>query len=427
MSAKITKRTDTEVTFLITATSDEINHAREHSFEHLRGRVKAAGFRPGKAPDNIVERELGSQTVQAEVLDHALQHAYADAVQAQEDITVIATPEISIKKFVPYTELEFEAKVEIMPPVKLADYKKIKKSPPAVKIDESKIAETIEDLRRRLAKRTPVSRSAETGDEVKFDFDGKREGQPVPGASAKNHVLKLGSQQFIPGFEEELVGLKPGDSKTFNITFPKDYHEKELAGHPVEFSVAMREVTELSLPEVDDKLAAEIGPFKTVAELRTDIADQLRVEAAEASKNAYENELLEEIVKKSQVAAPQRLVAQQLERLKVEFSQRLAASGLDIDKYLQLQNKTQEDLESELKPEAEKRVKLAIVLSEVAKAEGLTVSVAEIDAELENLRKRYTDPAMQQELAGERIREDIYNHLLAGRTVAKLVEYAQSK
>jgi trigger factor len=424
MKAEITQRTDTHVTFDISASTDEIKHAQEHAYDRYRPQVKAAGFRPGKAPDNIVAREIGDQTIQTEVLEHAMSHAYSDAV-VQEKLQVVGQPDIQIKKWVPYTTLEFEAKIEILPPVKLPDYKKIKKAVKKVSIDAAKIDEMVEDLRRRVAKRVPALRAAELGDEVKFDFAGTKEGKPVEGATSKGFTLKLGSGQFIPGFEEELVGLKLGDTKSFTITFPKDYHEKSLAGQPVEFAVTMHDVTALELPKIDDAFASEVGPFKTIKELRDDIKDQLTVEAETAAKRDYENELLDEIVKKVDTKAPEPLVRQQIERLKSEMEQRLMQSGISIDQYLEMQKKSQEEFEKEITPEAEKRVKLALILSEVAKAEDLQVDNTEIDHEIETLRQQYTDPTMQKELAAERVREDIYNHLMSTKVINKLVEYAQ--
>ena len=423
MKAEVTKRTDTEITFNITVSEPEIKHAKEHAFEHYRPKVKVAGFRPGKAPDNIVEREIGAATIQSEVVEHAINHAYSDAV-FQEKVAVIAHPEIQLKKFVPYNELEFEAKVEIIPPVKLADYKKIKKSLKKVEIKQAEIDEVVEDLRRRVAKRVPAVRAAEMEDEVKFDFTGRKDGKEVPGAAGKNYTLKLGSGTFIPGFEEELVGLKVGDEKKFKITFPKDYHEKTLANQPVEFEVKIHEVTSLELPEVNDKFAAEVGPFKTVKELRADVEDQLKVEAEQKAKRDHEQEVLDEIIKKSEMTVPERMVLQQVERMKAEIEQRLASSGLNMDQYLQAQKQTQEDLEKQMRPEAEKRVKLAMVLSEVSKQENLNVGNEEIEKEIETLREQYTDPKMQKELESERVREDIFNHLMSGKVVRKLVEYA---
>ena len=425
MKAEITKRTDTHVTFLISASAAELAHAKEHAYAKFRPQVKVDGFRPGKAPDRIVEREIGGGTIQSEVLEHAVGHTYSDAV-VQEKLAVIAPPDVQVKKFVPYTTLEYEATVEVVPPIKLPDYKKIKKAVKPVKVTPAQVDEMIEDLRRRVAKRVPAVRAAELGDEVKFDFDGKKDGAAVAGAAGKNQTLKLGSNTFIPGFEAELVGLKVGDTKTFTITFPKDYHEQSLSGQPVAFTVTVHEVTALELPKVDDAFAAEVGPFKTVAELRADVTDQLKAEAEAAGKREYENELLDDIIKKSHLSVPDRLVSQQIERMKGEISQRLASSGLTMEQYLQAQSQTQEQLEAEIRPEAEKRVKLAMILSEIAKIEEMQVGADEINNEIDQLRVQYTDPVMQKELEGERIREDIYNHLMATKVISKLIDYAQA-
>jgi trigger factor len=426
MKAEITKRTDTNATLLIEVAEDEIKHAYEHAIAKYKPQVKVAGFRPGKAPDHIVIREIGDATIQSETIEHVVSHAYSDALY-QEKLAAIGQPKVDIKKWVPYTTLEFEAAVETVPPVKLADYKKIRKAKKAVAVTETQIDQVLDDLRRRGAERVPALREAKLGDEVKFDFDGTQGGKAVPGASSQGYALKLGSGTFIPGFEDELIGMKVGDEKTFTITFPKDYHEKSLAGEPVDFKVKLQEVSELKLPELNDKFASEAGPFKNVQELRNDIKDQLTVEAEQNTDREYENELLDEVVATSSMQVPEVLVAQQLERLKAEMNQRLAQSGLSLDQYLEAQKQTIADLENEMRPEAERRVKLALVLSQVAKDEKVSVSNEEIEGELDGLRRQYTDPAMQKELAGERIREDIYNHLMASKVITKLKDYAQTK
>jgi trigger factor len=424
MKSSIKKKTDSEVTLSISAEAHEIKHAQEHTLNKYRGQVKAAGFRPGKAPDHIVIREVGDTTIQSEVIDHAMSHAYGDAVR-EHGIQVVASPKIDIEKWVPYDTLEFVATIEVVPPIKLVDYKNIKKAKAKIEIKDSQIDTVIEDLQRRTAKRVPALRPAEMDDEVKFDFEGKLNGEIVPGAVGKDYSLKLGSNTFIPGFEPEMVGLKVGDSKTFTVTFPKDYHEKSLAGQPVEFKVDMHEVSALELPKVDDQFASEVGPFKNVKELRADIKDQLMAEAETEAKRTFENELLEDIIKKTDVKAPSGLVSQQIERIKGEMSQRLEQAGLNMEQYLEGQKKSQQELEKEVTPEAEKRVKLALILTEVAKAEKLSISNDEIENEIEALKVQYTDPKMQEELRNDHVREDIYNHLMATKVINKLVEYAQ--
>lgn len=424
MSHKITSQTDAKATLEISLNEVDLKPHVAAAYHRLRAKVNAAGFRPGKAPDAVVERELGANAVQAEVVDIALGRSYADAVTA-EKLPVIAQPQVNLKSFVPYTELTYTAEVELLPKVELPDYKKVSKQPKKVEIADADINEVVDDLRRRMAIRIPAIRSAEMNDEVKFDFAGTKDGQPVAGATAKGYTLKLGSGQFIPGFEEELVGLKVGEEKKFPITFPKDYHEKELAGQEVVFNIKMLEVTQLELPAADDEFAAKVGPFKTLKELQDDIRDQLTVEKEAEAKRDMQNELLEELVKDTKITeVPSRLVDEQQERLKSELNQRLAASGMNMEMYLQAQGKDLEGLEKELRPEAEKRVKMALLLTEIAKAEKVAVDKEEIDAEIEEMRQRYTDPHILEHLDHDHTREDVYNSLMSNKVIKLLTEIA---
>jgi trigger factor len=424
METKLTSQTDTEAQFTVTLSETYLKSAVAHAFNELRGRVKAAGFRPGKAPDAIVERELGSAAVQSEVLDHALQSSYAQAVKEQE-LAVIAPPQVSIEKFVPYTELQYKATVELMPKVKLAKYQDFRLKRPAVSVDPAEVERTLEDLRRREATRLEVERPAAKEDEVVFDFDGTKDGKPVRGASATNQTLVLGSGQFIPGFEEELIGLAPGADKSFDIRFPSDYHESSLAGELVNFKVTLRKVTELVLPDLTNEFAAKVSPFKTIDQLKADILEQVTNRQAENVSRQYEQQVLDKLLKDSQFKTPNALVQQQLRRLRAELEQNLAYSGLDLPKYLELSKKSQEDLDNDLRPEAEKRVGLAMVLTAVAEAEGIKLSAGELDAEVERLKLQYKDEATRAELENPSTREEIYNHLMASRVIAKLLNYAE--
>jgi trigger factor len=427
METKLTSQTDTEAVFTVTLNEAELKKGKAHVFDvHLRPKVKAAGFRPGKAPDHIVERELGSNSVQGEVIDELVQNSYSDAIRELK-LPVVASPKITIEKFVPYTELEYQATVELMPPVKLGDYKKIRIKRPAVKVDAAEIERTLQDLRRRESTRIESDKAAKLGDEMNFDFHGTKDGAPVQGASATNQTLQLGSGNFIPGFEDELVGMKKGDEKTFTITFPKDYQEKTLAGEDVVFEIKVNGVTELALPEVDAKFIAKVSPFKTEAELRDDIAQKVTGEKTEAAAREYEQKVIDEVVKQSEFKAPEALVRQQLARTKQELEQNLSYSGLDMPKYLELSGKTEDDIDKELRPEAERRVGLAMVLTEVAKAEQIEVDAKALDAEIARMKQDYPDPQTQAELDNPNTREEVYNHLMASRVIAKLLSYAEAK
>jgi len=427
METKLTSQTDSEAIFTVSLNEAELAKGKKHVFDvHLRPKVKAAGFRPGKAPDHIVERELGSNAVQGEVIDELVQNSYSDAIR-QLKLPVVASPKIVIDKFVPYTELGYTVTVELMPKVKLGDYKKLRIKRPAVKVEKDEVERTLSDLRRRESTRIETDEAAKLGDEMNFDFDGTKDGAPVQGASATNQTLQLGSGSFIPGFEDELVGLKKGDEKTFTITFPKDYQEKTLAGEDVQFAIKVNGVTQLALPDVDEEFVSKVSPYKTEAELRKDLEAKIVGQKTETAAREYEQKVIDAVVADSEYKAPDALVRQQLARTKQELEQNLAYSGIDMPKYLELSGKTEEEIDQELRPEAVRRVGLAMVLTEVAKVEEIEVSEAELDAEIARMKQDYQDPQAQAELDNPNTREEIYNHMMASRVIAKLLSYAEAK
>lgn len=426
MEITFTTRTDSQAEFTVLINETQLQAIKAEVYDQLRPRVKAAGFRPGKAPDMMVEREMGANAVQSEVIDHALQHTYGEAIQ-REKLQVVSQPQVSIEKFVPYSVLEYKVSVELLPKPKLADYTKFKIKRPVVAVDTAKAQQMLEDLRRRESVRLDSEQPAKKGDEINFDFAGVKDGQPVPGATAKNQTLQLGSGNFIPGFEDELIGLVKGADKTFDIRFPKEYHEQTLANQVVTFTVHINTVTDLVLPEVDDEFAAKVGPFITAEELKSDINHQLSNEAEQTAAREYEKAVLDKLLSDSTYSTPDALVRQQLTRMAGEFEQNLTYSGLNLEKYLELTKKSRADFETEMRPEAERRVGLALILTEVASAEKLSVDPGELNSEIDRLKAQYTDEATQKELSGEGTREEVYNHLMASKVIAALLKYAESK
>lgn len=421
MKSTINKKTDTHVTFTVQMDEHSLAPIVDATYNRLRQNVKVAGFRPGKAPNAIVDRELGTAVVQAEVLDAATNHSYSHAIR-EHSLPVIARPEVKLSKFVPYTELEYEATAEVLAEIKLADYKKLKTRMPAVEVEDKEIDQVIDDLRKRVAKRTDADRAAKMGDEVVFDFEGTKDGKPVAGAKSANYPLVLGSKSFIPGFEEELVGLKAGDEKTFDITFPKDY-QPELAGQKVTFKIKVNRVVEVALPEINDELATEIGGVKSLVELRKSVEASLLDQKVQAVERQYENSLLQELLKGSSLKAPESMIDQQKHRLKHELEENLQQRGMTLEQYASAQGTKPEAVQKELDEEAKRRVELALVLTEVAKVEKIEVTDDEIDGEIEKLKMQYTDAEMQKQIDRPETREEIYNHLMATKTIAKIKGY----
>ncbi len=422
---EISKQKDATIRLVISVDSDFINPIKAKTLAELKKDLKVSGFRPGKMPDAIAERNLGENYVQSHVAEAVVMQAYSQAVIA-EKIETIDAPQIQLKKFVPYSELEFEATAPIMPSIKL-DPKNLIVPEPEIKIAQSEVQTALDNLATQMAKRTASDGSAKSGDEVKIDFEGVRDGQLVEGAAAKNQTIKIGENKFIPGFEDNLVGLKKGDEKSFELTFPKNYGHKDLAGAKVTFKVKIHEVTKVELPKLDDKFAQSVGGFKTLSDLKADIKKSLEASKADQQRKDYEDKVLANAVNKVEFTAPASLVQQQIDRLNQEVNNNLSASGLTLEQYLKIQGKTKEEVDKEIKDEANKRVKIAILVRQIVAENKLVVSEEELEENYMQMKAQYTDPKMQQEMNHEHFLDDLKNHLLTTKAIKILLQYARGE
>jgi trigger factor len=427
MQVKRTHPTDTEAVLNIIATPQELDGIKQHTLGHFRNRVKIAGFREGKAPLELIEKNVDEATLQSEFLEEAINQLYVQAVQS-EKIRPVTNPEVKITKFVPYTTLEFEVKVAVIGEIKIPDYKKVKKAKPEVKVAADEVKDVIKNLQTRAAEKKDVDRAAKLGDQVYIDFKGTdAKGEPVPGADGNDYPLVLGSNSFIPGFEENIVGMKAGEEKSFELTFPKDYHAKELAGAKVTFVVTATKVQEVVEPKLDDAFAASIGPFKTVEELKKDIKKQLEVERETEVNRLFENELIGELADKTQVSIPKAIVDEQIDRIEDQERQNLVYRGQTWEEHLAEEGITAEEHHEQKRPEAERGIRASLMLAEIAEAEGLDVTPEELEIRMQLLKGQYPDQGMQAELDKPENRRDIASRMLTEKTVAKLIDYATKK
>ncbi len=427
MQIKVTNQSPTETSLSIIAKPEELVPIKDLVVRALGSKVKIAGFREGKAPINVIEKNIDPQQLQQSFLEEAINQIYPQAVQ-QQKIRPVAPPEVQIKKFVPFTTLEFEVKVATVNEVKLADYKKIKMPRTDEKVTSKEVNEVIENLRERLAEGKDVERAAKDGDKVWIDFKGTdSKDQPIEGADGKDYPLVIGSETFIPGFEENLVGAKAGDDKKFTLTFPKDYGSKQLANKKVTFAVNVTKVQEVIKPQADDEFAKKTGPFETLDQLKTDVKKQLQNEKDQQSGLKYESELVKKITEKSKVEIPSVLIDDAVNRLINEHKQNLTYRGQTYREFLDQAGQTEEEFKESLKPSAEERVKASLVLSEVAEKEDLKVTPEELETRVQAMKSQYKDPQMQTDLEKPEVRRDIAMRMLSEKTVARLAEYAQAK
>jgi len=428
MQVKRTDKSENEVVLLISAELTELEPLKEHILkDHFAKDVKLQGFRQGKAPLNLVEKAIDQNQFQTKFLDEALNNLYSAAL-TQENLRAVDQPKVEVKKFVPFTVVEFEATVPVLGKITLPDYKNIKVTKDSVKpVTAKEVEEVIARLQDQLAEKSDVERAAKKDDQVYIDFKGvDSKKKAVSGADGKNYPLILGSNSFIPGFEENLIGLKPGDEKTFNLTFPADYTVKALANKKVTFTVNVVKIQELKKPELTDDFAAKVGPFKNLDELRADVKKQLNLEKQTNSDREYESKLLKAIADKSKVSIPELLIDNEVEARLKDFKLNLSYRGQTMQEFLADEAKTEDEYITEtIRPEALERLKASIVLSEISELEQIPLTNEEIDMRLEIMKAQYQDPRAQEDLAKPEMRRDVASRLLAEKTIAQLKTYSK--
>lgn len=424
MKTTVKKLSDTKVELTISLGSEELSAAEQVALTKMAADVKVPGFRKGKVPVSVAAKHVNPAALQEQTLDNALSKAVAEAFMA-EKIQALDRPAVDVKKFVPGQELEFTAEVEIIPPVKLGNYKKLKAKRQAVKVEDKEVEEIITRMRENFTEKTEVKRAAKEGDEAVIDFTGKKDDVPFDGGAAKDFALKLGSGQFIPGFEEGVVGHKAGETFDLKLTFPKDYHAKELAGADVVFTVTLHKVNELSLPEVNDEFAAKCGPFTSVDELKADIKREIIAQKEREADEKLKDDLVGELAEASKVALPELLIDDQIRSIEQDLMQNLMYRGLTLDSYLQTQKFTDKDdwRAKEARPAAEKRVKAGLVLAELSKELGVEVSHEELSTQIEAMKQQYgRDPKIAERFNDPNVHRDIANRMITDKTVEQLIE-----
>jgi trigger factor len=430
VTMQVTKKniSDTKVQLVLVADTEQLQKAKKAALEAIARDIRLPGFRQGKAPLNLVEKNANPASLQTDFLDRIMNDMYGAAID-EHNLRPVAQPDVKIKKFVPYDAVEIEAEVEVVGDIKLPDYKKIKLAKKPIKVTAKDVDEVIAQLKKREAEKKDVTRAAANGDQLFIDFKGvdAKTKEPIAGADGKDYPLLLGSNTFIPGFEENLIGMQPGEEKIFVLTFPKDYSVAALQSRKVSFTVTATKVQEVVEPALDDTLAAKVGPFKTVDELKEDIKKQLVTEKEYQQDREYTDELLKKITDGATVTIPAVLVVEQIDRIISEQKQNLLYRGQTWQEFLEAQEKTEEAFRESLKGDAELRVKAGLVLGDIAEKEQVLVTREELDSRLAQLKRQYPDPQMQSEIDKPESRREIASRLVSEKTIDKLVGYATAK
>ena len=421
MQVKRDQITPTKVKLTVTADQKVIDQVKKTTLERAAQTAKVSGFRPGKAPLQLVEKQIDPSLFQAEFLEQAVNHLYVEAAQ-HEKLRPVTQPEINITKFVPFTTLEFTAEVESVGTIKLPDYKKIKVDTKPAEVTAKDVDSVIDNILTRGAKKEEVKRVAKAGDEVIIDFAGRdaKTNEAIAGADGKDYALVLGSKTFIPGFEDKLIGTKAGEKTEFPLVFPKDYGAKALQSKKVVFEVTVHKVSELVKAKLDDTFATSVGPFKTVAELKADIKKQLTADAKREEQRVHDNTILEKISEKTTVSIPEALFEEEIDRMEAEEKRNIAYRGQTWQEHLDEEGITVEAHHDKQRPVAEIRIKAGLVLAEIAELENITVTPEELEIRVMLLKGQYTDAAMQAELNNPESRRDIMSRMLSEKTLDRL-------
>lgn len=378
-----------QVKLTITVPVGELAPHLDAAAAKISQEVKIEGFRPGKAPRNLVETKVGAMAVLQEAVDAVVQATYPEAV-AQEKLKDVGMPEIKIEKMAPGNDLVYTATVAILPNVVLADAKKAKAERKNPSVTPEDVQKTLAELQKMHAKEVAEERAAAKGDKVDVDFQVFVDNVPIEGGTSKNHPVTIGANAFIPGFEEQLVGMKRDEDKEFELEFPKEYHESKLAGKKATFKVKAKTVYKIELPVVDDTFAKSLGGFQSLDELKKQIEKNMLTEREQKEQERLELEVLEKIAEKSKFdEIPDVMLENELDRMLREMEQQVGYQGGDFEDYLSHIKKSREDLRKEWRPQAEKRVKTALIVAEVIEQQKLTVPDAAIDAEIALLKKAY--------------------------------------
>ncbi|QQS22260.1 trigger factor [Candidatus Saccharibacteria bacterium] len=423
MKTSVKHLSDTRVVVTITIGQEELTAAEQVALKKLAKSTKVAGFRKGHVPLEVVAKHVDPNTLAQETLDNALSRSVAEAFLGQ-NIQVLERPAVEVKKFVPGSELEFTAEADVLPHVVLGDYKKLKPLKTSIEVADTHIEEVVERIRKGLATKKTTKQAAVLGDETVIDFVGKKDDVAFDGGAGNDYPLVLGSGSFIPGFEDALVGAKAGEKLDIPLTFPKDYQAEDLAGKKVVFSVTVKKVNNIVLPEENDEFAAKAGPFTSMKELRTDIQSEITAQKEREAADAMKDDLVKQLIAKSKVAVPVVLKDDQIRSIEQDLTQNLMYRGMTIEQYFAQQGYADRDawVKAEADELAENRIKAGLVLAELSKELKIEATADELVAHLNTYRQQYANnPDMAKRFDEPEIQREVANRLITEKTVEQLV------
>lgn len=379
----------TEVTVKIDG--QEWKDALDKAYDKASKKAKIDGFRPGKAPKEVFMKKYGVESLFMDAGDLVLESAYKKAFEGKDSLELVAQPDIALKS-VDENGVEFVFTLTTKPEVKLGKYKGLKVKKEEIKVTKEEIDKTISEMRNRYAENVvKETDKVEDGDIAVIDFEGFKDGVAFEGGKGENYDLTIGSHTFIPGFEEQVVGMKKGETKDVNVTFPEDYHAEDLKGAPVVFKVTVKEVKTVQIPDLDKDFFADLGmtDLETEADLRKQVEETIKLRKETDTDNKYIDDLLAEAAKTVEVEVPDTMIHEEAHRMVHQYEEHLQMQGITLEQFFQFTNSNEEALMEQMHDEAKNRVTYRLMLEEIVKAEKLSISEEDAEKEATTLAEKY--------------------------------------
>ena len=424
MSLQVEKLEKNMAKLTIEVPAAELDKAIKTVYNKQKGHFNVPGFRKGKVPYNMVEKMYGAAIFYEEAANELIPAAYAKAYE-ECGLDIVSQPEIDVVQIEKGKDFIFTAEVAVKPEVTLGEYKGLEVEKTSTRVTQKEIDARVQEEAEKNARTIVVERPVQDGDEVVLDFEGFVDGEAFEGGKGENYPLTIGSGSFIPGFEEQLIGVEAEKEVEVNVTFPEEYHSEDLAGKEATFKCTVHEIKVKELPELDDDFAAEVSEFDTLEEYKADIKAKIKEQKQAEGNRQKEDQAVEKAVANATMEIPEAMIDTQVGQMVQEFAQRLQSQGLSMEQYFQFTGLTADKMNEEMRPQAVKRIETRLVLEAIAKAENIEISEEKLDAELTKMAEMYQmEVDKLKEYMGENEKEQMKADMAVQEAVTLLVDSA---
>jgi len=402
---------------------EEMRNYVEQTVKKISREIKIDGFRPGKIPAEVIEQRIGKTEIYQEAGELAINKTYSKIIK-ENKLEVIGQPKVDVTKIASGNPLEYKIVLTVLPQVKLGDYTKIKGKLKKEEIKNERVESELKKIQKSRAKFITTKEPSAKGDRVEIDFESRLGGVKIEGGESKNHPLIIGENKFVPGFEENLIGLKENEEKKFNVVFPDDYYKKELAGKNIDFKVKMKLVQKVELPKLDDKFAQKLGNFSSLENLRASVKEGLEIEEENKARDELREKIVDQILANSEMEVPDLLVEHELDSMVGEMENNVVRTGIEFEKYLENLKITRDSLRQGWREKAKRKVKLNLVMREINKKEKIKIDEEKIKERIDLMLKSYSNQKELKKIDPRRFREYVEEIMIKEKIFKMLEEIA---